>query len=339
LAKSSPFHNMSLLEMAKASLSRGGVEFGHMSTPDIASAALTQSTSDFPVLLENTMHKAMLDAYRGTGDKWSRFCHVGSVSDFRAHNRYRTGSIGNYQTVNENGELVTVAIPDGEKQSITATGRGLIINLTYEMIVNDDLAAFIGVSSDVGRAGRRTIESAVFALLAENSGLGPTMSDTNPMFHARTGANNIGTGAALSAASIEADRVVMGSQKDVSGNEFLELQPAVWLGPLASGGTARTINDAQYDPDTANKLQKPNVVRGLFSDVVDTARLTGTRYYLFADPNDAPVIEVAFLNGEQEPRIVMEESFGSRGMRYRGTLDFGVSGVGYRGAVTNAGTT
>jgi hypothetical protein len=306
-----------------------------MTVPQIAIAALTQSTSDFPVLLENAMHKALLQSYQAAGDTWSRFCRTGSVSDFRAHGRYRTGTIGNYTVVNENGEYQNVAIPDGEKGSVTAVDRGLIINLTYQMIVNDDLGAFIGLASDLGRAGRRTVESAVYALIAENSGLGPTMLDGDTLFHANHG--NIGTGAALTMASIDADRVLMGGQTDISGNEFLDLRPAIWLGPLGSGGTARTINDAQYDPDTANKLQKPNMVRGIFRDVVDTARLSGTRYYLFADPAEAPVIEVAFLNGETEPYLMLEEAFSSRGAKWRATLDFGVAAIDYRGAVTNAG--
>lgn len=335
IAQSSELRNFSLMEHAKAALTRAGVNHSSMTVPQIAMAALTQSTSDFPVLLENAMHKALLQSYQSAGDTWSRFCRTGSVSDFRAHNRYRTGTIGNYTVVNENGEYQNVAIPDGEKAGISAVDRGLIINLTYQMIVNDDLGAFIGLASDLGRAGRRTVESAVFALLAENSGLGPTMLDGDTLFHANHG--NIGTGAALTMASIDADRVLMGGQTDISGNEFLDLRPAIWLGPLGSGGTARTINDAQYDPDTANKLQKPNTVRGIFRDVVDTARLSGTRYYLFADPSEAPVIEVAFLNGETEPYLMMEEAFSSRGAKWRATLDFGVAAIDYRGAVTNAG--
>lgn len=336
-AKASGFMNMTLLELAKASLSRASIDFSAMSTQQIALAALTQSTSDFPVLLENAMHKALLQGYRAIPDTWSRFCARGSVSDFRAHGRHRTGSIGNYQTTNENGEYVNVAIPDGEKQTLTAVDRGIIINLTYQMIVNDDLGAFIGLAADLGRSGARTIESAVYALLAENSGLGPTMADTNPLFYARTGANNIGTGAAISMASIEADRVVMASQTDVGGNDFLDARPAVWVGPMGSGGTARSINEAQYDPDTANKLQKPNMVRGLFRDIVDSPRISGTRYYMFADPAEIPVIEVAFVNGESEPYIMQEEAFTSRGVKYRATLDFGVAAVGFRGCVTNAG--
>lgn len=335
LAQGSALRSFSLMEHAKAALTRAGINHSSMTVPQIAQAALTQSTSDFPVLLENAMHKALLEAYQTAGDTWSRFCRTGSVSDFRAHGRYRTGTIGNFTIVNENGEYQNVAIPDGEKSSITAMDRGLIINLTYQMIVNDDLGAFIGLASDLGRAGRRTVEAAVYALLAENAGLGPVMPDGYTLFHANH--KNIGVAAALTAASIDGDRVVMGSQTDISGNDFLDLRPSVWVGPLASGSTARTINDAQYDPDTANKLQKPNSVRGLFKDIVDTARLSGTRYYLFAEPNDAPTIEVAFLNGESEPYLMLEEAFSSRGAKWRATLDFGVAAIDFRGAVTNAG--
>jgi hypothetical protein len=107
--------------------------------------------------------------------------------------------------------------------------------------------------------------------------------------------------------------------------------------PLSLGGTARSINDALYDPDTANKLQKPNIVNGLFRHIVDTPRLTGTRRYIFADPMEAPVIEVAFLDGAQEPYLEVQDGFDVDGARYKVRLDFGIAAVDYRGAVTNAG--
>lgn len=334
-ASRSSVRSLTLVDHAKLSLERAGESTRGLDPMKIAGTALTQTTSDFPVLLENTMHKALLNAYATHPDTWSMFCKVGSVRDFRAHSRYRTGSLGNYDTINEAGEFINKAIPDGEKATVQVDTRGNLINISRKSIVNDDMGAFITLAVDLGRAGKRTVEAAVYALLAENSGLGPTMADALPLFDA--GHSNISTGAALSAASIDADRVVMGSQTDVSGNDFLFLRPSVWLGPLGSGSTARTINDAQYDPDTANKLQKPNSVRGLFNQVVDTPRLSGTRYYLFADPMQAPVIEVAFLNGVQEPEIEQQSMFSVDGVAYRARLDFGVAAIDYRGAVTNAG--
>ncbi len=330
-----PYRGATLLDLARASLARAGIKTDGMSKMDIVAASFTQGTSDFPVLLENTMHKTLQAAYARAALTWNRFCDTGSVSDFRANNRYRTGSFGSLDAVNELGEYVNKSIPDGEKGSITASTKGNIINLSRQAIVNDDLGAFVGLSAMLGRAAARTVEADVYALLALNSGLGPTMSDTKTLFHADHG--NITTGAAISMAAIDADRVAMASQRDVSGNDYLDLRPEVLLVPIGLGGTARSINDALYDPDTANKLQKPNVVNGLFRDIVDTPRLSGTRRYLFADAMEAPVIEVAFLDGAQEPFLEVQNGFDVDGARYKVRLDYGVAAVDYRGAVTNAG--
>lgn len=334
-ARASAHRGAKLLDLAKASLARAGVKHGHMDQMQIVAAAFTQGSSDFPVLLENAMHKALQAAYLTAPDTWSRFCATGSVSDFRAHNRYRVGSLGNLDAINELGEFTNKTIPDGEKGSVQIGTRGNIINLSRQAVINDDLGAFIGLAAQLGRAGRRTVEAAVYALLAENAGLGPTMGDGKTLFHADHG--NIGTGSALTVAGLDADRVLMASQADIGGNDFLDLRPAALLVPLGLGSTAKILNEAQYDPDTANKLQRPNAVAGLFNDIVDTPRLSGTRRYLFASPSDAPTIEVAFLDGNQEPYVEQQAGFTVDGTQYKVRLDFGVAAIDYRGAVTNAG--
>jgi len=331
-----PFRGSRLTDIARASLERAGIKTEGMSQLQLVGAAFTQSTSDFPVLLENTMHKALQAAYGTTALTWNRFCATGSVSDFRAHNRYRVGSLSNLESVNELGEFRNKTIPDGEKSSVQVDTKGNIINLSRQAIINDDLGAFIGLSASLGRAAARTIEAAVYSLLAENSGLGPTMADGYTLFHANH--SNISTAAALSMAAIDADRVAMALQMDVGGNDYLDLRPDVLLVPIALGGTARTINAAVYDPDTANKLQKPNMVNGLFSDIVDSQRISGTRRYVFANPMLAPVIEVSFLDGNQTPYLEMKDGFDVDGAAWKVRLDFGVSAIDYRGAVTNAGT-
>ena len=332
---SNPYRGDRLLDTARASLQRAGVSVSGMTPMEVVAAAFTQGTSDFPVLLENAMHKTLQASYATAALTWNRFCATGSVSDFRAHNRYRTGSFGSLDAVNELGEFVNKSIPDGEKASITAGTKGNIINLSRTAIINDDLGAFVGLSNMLGRAAARTVEADVYALLALNSGAGPTMGDGKALFHADHG--NITTGAAITMAALDLDRVAMASQKDVSGNDYLDLRPAVLLVPIGLGGTARSINDAQYDPDTANKLQKPNIVNGLFRDIVDTPRMTGTRRYLFADPSEATVLEVAFLDGNQNPYLELQNGFDVDGARYKVRLDYGVGAIDYRGAVTNAG--
>ena len=129
-------------------------------------------------------------------------------------------------------------------------------------------------------------------------------------------------------ATLEDARIKLASQKDVGGNDYLDLRPAILLCPMGLGGTARVLNAAEYDPDTANKLQRPNMVRGLLSDIVDTPRLTGTRHYLFASPSEAPVLEVAFLQGNQSPVLEQDTGFTVDGARFKVRLDFGVAAIG-----------
>lgn len=336
---SNPFRGMTLMDVARASLERAGVRTQGMDPMKLVAAAFTQSTSDFPVLLENTMHKTLLSGYAMQADTWSRFCKTGTVSDFRAHNRYRLGSLGNLVALTELGEFQTKAIPDGEKASITAGTKGYLINVSRQTIINDDLGAFVGLSEMMGRAAKRTIEADVYALLASN----PTLADGGTLFNNTAittpgGHANLPTAAAPSVDAFDLARASMAQQMDPSRNDYLDLRPAVWLGPVSLGGNARVINSAEYDPDTSNKLQKPNKVRGLFRDVIDSPRLTGTAWYMFADKDEAPVIEVAFLNGNQEPFLDMEQGFGVDGSSWKVRLDYGVAAVDFRGALKNAGS-
>jgi ATP-dependent protease ClpP protease subunit len=333
-----PFRGAKMLDLARASLERGGYKVRTFDQMDIVAAAFTQSTSDFTTVLENVMHKSLQAAYAGQPDTWSRFCARGSVTDFRAHPRYRMGTIANLDTVLENGEFKYKAITDAEKVSITATTKGNIVTVSRQMIVNDDLSAFVGLSGSLGRAAKRTIEAAVYTQITTASGLGPTYSVDSVALYNSAHANIAATGA-ISATVFDDIRTKMALQMDKDSNDYLDLRPAYLLVPTASGGLARTINDSQYDPDTvANKAQmKPNLVRGLFRDIIDTPRLTGTRVYAFADPSVCPTYEVAFLDGNDTPFLDVMQGFTVDGAMYKVRLDFGVGLMEYKGTVTAAG--
>jgi len=330
-----PFRGQTLMDLARASVRRRGQNPDGMDKRAIVAAAF-QTTDDFPVLLENVMHKSLQRSFVVAALTWQRFCATGQVSDFRAHTRYRVGSIGNLDALNEHGEFTRKAIPDGEKATITAGTRGNIIAITREVIINDDLGALTSQAMTLGRASARTVESAVYARLAENSGAGPTMQDGQPLFHASH--NNIAaTAGAPAVAIIEAMRVQMASQMDIGANDYLDVRPAVWLGPLSLGGTAREVLGAEYNDEASKNQKRPNIVRGLVDDIVDTPRLSGTAWYLFANPVDAPVLEVAFLDGVQEPYLETRGGWDVDGAEMKVRLDFGTAGIDYRGAVRNAG--
>ncbi|MCP3732017.1 ATP-dependent Clp protease proteolytic subunit [Sphingomonas sp. MG17] len=332
------FRGVSMVDLARESLQMSGVRLTSRSPKEImgqaftARAAITQGTGDFPILLENVLHKILIASYTVTPDKWQRFCGKTTVTDFRTHQMYRRGTFGVLDSVNELGEFKQKPIPDGAREPLIASTKGNIITLSRQALINDDLGAFSDIATDLGRAAKLTIEVDVFAFINSN----PNTSDGNAFFSAAHG-NLRASGAAPTVAEVDAMRQLMASQKDISGNEFLEISPSIWLGPLSLGGAARVTNGSQYDPDTANKLQRTNIALGVYSDIVDTARLTGTAWYNFADPGVAPAIVVGFLDGVEEPFLDSEEGWRVDGTEWKVRLDYGVAGVNPQSAAKNNG--
>lgn len=333
------FRGVRNVDLAREALSNMGINC-QSRDPDVIvreamtarSAIITQTTGDFPILFENAIHKTLQAAYSVTPDTWSRFAGTGSVTDFRPHTRYLRGSFGALDNVNEAGEFKNKPIPDLAKELISATTKGNIINLSRQAIVNDDMQVFSGLAVDLGRAAKLTIEIDVYALLNSN----PTMNDGVALFHASHG-NLATTGAAPTVAAFDAIDVAMSQQKDISGNEYLEISPSVLLVPRGLRGAAVTVNGSEYDPDAVSKLQKPNIVKGLFSDIVASPRLTGTAYYAFADPQVAPAIEVVFLNGVTEPFTDSQEGWRVDGVEWKVRHDYGVGAVNWRSAYKQPG--
>lgn len=323
------FSRQGFRDLARACVEQSGTRTGSMSSDQILQAAITNSTGDFANIFENIMHKTLLDKFRLAPHVWRNFCGTGDLSDFRDHNRYNPSSFGDLKGLQENGEFKQVAMGDAEKQTIKASSKGVIFNLSYEMLKNDDMGAFLSIARGLGQAAARSLENDVFALLSAN----PAMSDGDALFHANHG--NLPTAAAISMASLDAARVAMRKQKDPGGNEFLDINPSILLCGVEKGGLARQTIASETDP-SQNNSKKPNIVRDM-ATVVDTPRISGNEWYLFSDPSDIPAIEVGFLDGVQEPEIVTEESFVSRGINYRVAFDYGVAAIEYRSALKNAG--
>lgn len=337
------------VDLARAFLARGGQKAKDFETSDsLMKRALTfrsggeNTTSDYTLLLENLMHKQMLGNYLLADDTWSKFCKADVVSDFRPHNRYRTGSFGALPLLPEGEEYTHASVPDGAKYQISAQTYGRVIKVSRQALINDDIAGIMDTMAKYGRSAALSLEIAVYALLNSNSGLGPSVTyngNTADLFDASWG--NVGTGAALSVQSVDADRTLLASQKDISGNEYLDLaRPGtpILLVPLVLRGQAMNINKSQWDVSQSSKFEVPNIVQGLFREVVASPRLNSlTRRYIFADPGDAAAIVVAFLNGERAPFMETRLGWTIDGTEMKIRLDYGVQAGDPKGAVTNAG--
>ncbi len=331
------FRSMRLTAMAETCLVRAGLNpRGYGSEMAMVKAAITHTTSDFPVLLENTLNKTLQDAYAVAADTWKKWCAVGTVADFRPYKRLRMGSFGNLDALTEGGEYKHKAIPDATAESVSIGTKANTISLTRQAIINDDLGGFLRVGQMLARAAARSIEADAYALLVSNPALD---SDSTALFHANHG--NLATGgsaAAITMTSLDAARAAMKVQKDRNSNDYIGItEPFIVLCPVAKAGAARVANESEYDPDTANKLQRTNITRGIFSAIVDTPYLSGNAWYLLADPQQFPTFEVLFLNGNQTPYSEQVERTNVDGVVWLVRLDYGVNVVDYVGAYKNDG--
>ena len=335
---SNGLRNMRLSRLAEACAQRAGLNVGVFGQNEMAmvKAAITHTSSDFPVILENVLNRTLLDTYAVAAETWRKWCAVGSVADFRPYKRLRLGSFGNLDALGEGGEYKHKAIPDATAESVSIDTKANTIGLTRKAIINDDLGAFVRLGQMLARAAARSIEADAYALLASN----PTMDgDSTALFHANHGNYHTGgSAAAITMTSLDAARTALKLQKDRSGNDYIGItEPFILLCPVAKAGAARTANESEYDPDTANKLQRTNITRGIFSAIVDTPYLTGNGWYLLADPAQFPTFEVLFLNGQQTPFSDRIEQQNVDGVLWLIRHDYGVNVVDYVGAYYNTG--
>ena len=128
---------------------------------------------------------------------------------------------------------------------------------------------------------------------------------------------------------------------------YLGVMPAILLVPTAlSAIGSQLFKSLEMRDTTANtKFPVSNSHQGKFR--VEVSRYLGNAkypgfsakaWYLLAEPTDLPVIEVAFLNGQEAPTIeTAEADFNVLGVQMRGYHDFGVALQDPRGGVKAKG--
>ena len=127
-------------------------------------------------------------------------------------------------------------------------------------------------------------------------------------------------------------------QKDVDGNDYLNILPKYILGPVALEDTLNVLMRSETDPAQANS-RKPNAVRNAAQVITDPRldAVSAKSWYLLADQNDAPTVEVAFLDGVDTPYLESQQGFTVDGIQWKVRLDYGVAATDFRGALKNAG--
>lgn len=289
------------------------------------------STSDFPLLLANVANKSLQSGFETAPETWNLWTRVISVSDFKTQSIVGVSEFGALDAVAEGQEYKFGSMSEKREQFALGT-YGKLFAITRQAIVNDDLNALTGIPAAMGRSAARKIGDTVYGVLTANAAL----SDSVALFHASH--SNLTSGVP-SVTAFDTAKNLMVVQKDIAGVATLNIRPGFILVPVALEGTAKVIVSAQYDPDTASKLQRPNMVQGL-ATVVSDARLDAAStsvWYMAANPSVYDTIVVAFLDGNQTPVLEQQAGWTVDGVEYKCRLDVAAKAVDHRGMVKSSG--
>lgn len=323
------FRGRSLAGIARECMEMAGENVRGMSRRQLVGRALAAgSTSDFPILLAGLVGSHLLQAYNEWPATFRPFVSVGDANDFKAIHALKMSEAPDLMDLDENGEYRTASFSEsGESYRVVTKGR--IVALTRQMIINDDLRAFTRIPRLFGSAAKRMEGDAVYSLITTNG----SMSDGVALFHADH--NNLGTAAALSSTSLGAGRAMMRKQTGMAGAK-IDVTPAFLLTGVDYETDAEILLRSAALPDDNKSAGVHNPWAGKLTPVADP-RLTGTAWYLLAHPDQFPLIEVAYLEGEEQPYVDEELDFNSDALKVKVRHDFGAGVVDHIGGYKNAG--
>jgi hypothetical protein len=293
------------------------------------------STIDIGQILAAVSNKFLLEGFFSVERVWRNICAVRNVSDFKAVTSYRLIGKETYEQVAPGGEIKHATLGT-ETYSNRADTYGLMMAIDRRDIINDDLGAITTVPRKLGRGSGLKINDVFWSVFLNNASFFTAANKT-----LLTGADT-----ALTIDGLTKGEVAFMDQVD-SDNQPIGIMPAILLVPTAQSAVAAQLFKSLELRDTTPNAKFPisNPHQGKYrvevSRYLANSRFTGNSskaWYLLADPNDLPVVEVAFLNGQESPTIeTAEADFNVLGVQMRGFHDFGVSLQDYRGGIRAKG--
>ena len=300
------------------------------------------STTSLPGILSNIANKMLLEGYNYVEDAWRNIAKIASVNDFKEHTRYRMTGSFQFQQVGPDGELKHGQLGEQTFRQKADT-HGIMFSLTRQMIINDDMGAFTDIPRQIGMGAAEAIADAAWGLWLSN----PVQSDGKAFFHADHKNYLAGADTALTVDGLTDAEVTFGKQVKPNGKP-MGIRASTLLVPTALKVPAEMLmKSVQLNETTTANKGKPNTNPhvGKF-DVVSSVYLSNPSFtgasdkawYLLADPNRLPAIEVAFLNGVDRPTVEKTDAdFDRLGVMFRGYIDFGVKEQDHRGALKMKG--
>ncbi len=333
------YRGLSLIETARQFMEDSGASMRGMSPTKIAQRAFN-STSDFPLILENVMNKNLLGAYAEMPQTFLGLGAKTELSDFREKHMYRLGDSPDLVPLGEGGEYKSGTMTE-TKESYRLHTFARKIAFTRQMLINDDMSALDKVPTMFGRAGSKLESDIVWGLLLnwdflKNKAANITMADGKALFHADHKNLLTGAGSALTKAGLTALRKNGRKQTNLDGNAL----NMVYNTLVMPSDLETEAEELLFNNYVANVSSESSSFRNKFEvrieerlAAIPTFGLTG--WYAFS--NFIETFEYATLAGEPDMTTEIVNSMDADGLTVKVRKDFGAGLVDHRGMALSKG--
>lgn len=327
------YSSYTLMDLCRAAAMQANISQkgkGRMTLIGEVFSSAGHTTSDFAFILSNALEKAMLAGWTENPETFQDWTRKGSLSDFKIAERVALGLFGEFDEIPDGGAYQQGTLSDtGEKIQLATYGKTLV--LSRKAILNDDLNLFSGIPKAMGRAAARTIGTLTYKQLTSN----PKMRDGTVLFH--TNHKNVGANADLAMETLNDGSTAMGLQRDPEDKaSALNIRPSYLLVPFSLEKRAKALIESIRNPDNTDQI---NTAAGT-AQVIADGRLDiadKKQWYLAADQEMHDTVEVAYLDGRDQPELEQQRGWTVDGMEYKARIDAAVKPLDFRGLYRGTG--
>ena len=285
------------------------------------------NSGSFPLALGNTLGRRLVLDYGRPDFGEDLIIGTRKRSDLRTQRAAIVGYFGDLDDVDPEVADYLDPVPPGEDEASYAIGqKGNLLTITRRAFINDDIGLFQRLVGRLGRAARRTHARYCWAPFINNVAL----YDGDSFLHANH--RNLGDNV-LTLGNVQAGITAIRSQTELGSGERIPFAGPfdLWI-PLELEFAADAICPPVPAAGQVTLTGKvvPHV-NSLFTDVND--------WILTAPPVDCELLEMAYVNGNEEPELFLASQAPSEGqmfkaekLQYKIRHEYGGVIVDWRGA-------
>lgn len=326
LNKASDLKVRSLTDVVRAAMAAEGkrLDASRHETREFLQAAF--STRSIANVLSNVANKFIREGFGTVEETWKMISGVRSVVDFKANTGIRLVMANLLKELAPNGEIQHGSLSD-ETRSIQADTKALMLGITRKDIINDDLSALTELPRRLGFAAARTFNVDFWAAWTA------ALAAQFPTNNSKGNYQNL----ALSLANLATVEQAFLQLKDSDGNPVGADASVLLVAPGNSVLSREIFTSTNLVSGNTTKSTAGNPFAGMYTPAV-TRYLSGNGWALLANPQAVPVMEAAFLNGQQEPIVeTADADFNTLGVQMRCYYDYGVAAAEDKAGVYSAG--